>query len=136
MANTRVILTVNTETIATDKSYKYADSVEFSDNRGSRPGNGNKFDSKINKNKKISWEARTFSNPYDEKFVGNTIEITEVKHTYGDVLIENITYPGKKAKADVKSGLQDGLMEWYSITFEVNDGSTVEEYTIDPKMHT
>ena len=137
MANTKVILTVNTETIATDKSYKYADSVRFSDNRGDKPGNGNKFDSKIDKGGKITWEGRPFSDPWDSKFASDSVEIIEVKHTYGAHLLVNDTYTGtKKVVGDVKSGSQcpDG-MQWYSITFTVN-GDASNPYTIDPKMHT
>ena len=140
MPNTKVILMVNTETIATDKTYKYKDSVIFLDNRGGRPGKGDKFDSKIDYGKKITWVVRPFLDSGDDKFEDgkDTVEIYEVEHTYGDLLLKQRIYTPVSGSNKIVGEVEDedkcpdGGMQWYKITFIANG----IKYTIDPKMHT
>ena len=140
MQDTKVILIVNTETIADDTSYKREKSVIFLDNRGDSPGNGKNFDSKIDKGKKITWKARAMGSIWDNKdedFTNVSVDIIKVEYKDGPRLLKKDIYEGTKKVVGYVTDEDQKGEEVYVITIRVNrPGSTPVEYIIDPKMHT
>ncbi len=139
LKDTSVILVVNIGEILNYCKYPIPDNklkewVDFFDDRGDPPGNGNNFNSKIDKSKKIIW--RGF--PKDSENHADTVEILSIKKIGGSSLLKKDKYNDLNGKGVVVGHVknQDDLtgIEIYEITFTINK-DTEKPYTIDPKMH-
>ncbi len=138
MANTRVIVLVDTKAIEHDQTDKKEDSVIFYDNRLDPPGNGKRFKSIINRGKKITWKGRVMGSIWDlddEDFAKDSVDIIKVEYTSGAHLLKKDIYTGtNKVVGEVEDDDEVGI-ENYAITIRVCRAGKSKEYTIDPKMH-
>jgi len=136
--DTYVIVTVDTCGIKTDSDGNKINTVKFSDNRGGRPGPGNRFKSKVDSGKEIHWIGIGWCSDPKESVVDVPVAITKIsiKEVQSEILYYNeyldngtgVVIGAIKRKKNTKD--PNPKTEKYTITIRVNG----IEYPIDPQL--